>query len=289
MLSLLSWAMYYKVLPPHPDLRSYIGCYWILKTDATSIGGEEIIIPDGYAEIILNLGTAYSWKSTAYQTECLIKDTHIVGQRNASVSVKLPPYLYQIGIKIKPQAMHSFLNLPVSQLANHLIHTNDLFDPTLTHLADKLFASEIESEQKQSLDAYFLQKLKSPVVIDAITGYCVNYITARKGLARMDALKNILGIDYRTLERRFKTRVGLTPKEFARVIRFKNVYKAFRKNQATDNAYFLDWGYYDQSHYIKEFKQFMGNTPSAYQTGIASMSDVILRKGLENQLFKLDK
>ncbi|MDO1451497.1 helix-turn-helix domain-containing protein [Rhodocytophaga aerolata] len=276
--------MYYKVLAPHPDLRSYIGCYWILKTDATPIGREEVIIPDGYAEIILNLGTAYSWKSTANQTACLIKDTHIVGQRNVSVSVKLPSYLYQIGIKIKPQAMHCLLNLPAIQLSNHLLHTNDLSDPTFSHLADKLFAAATEHEQKLWLDEYFFRKLKSHLATDAVTGYAIHYITARKGLARMDELKNTLGIDYRTLERRFKTTVGLTPKEFARVIRFKNVYKAFRKNQAKDNAYFLDWGYYDQSHYIKEFNFFMGNTPTAYQAEKGGMSDAILRKGLEKAI-----
>ncbi|MDO1449690.1 helix-turn-helix domain-containing protein [Rhodocytophaga aerolata] len=273
--------MYYKVLTPHPDLRSYIGCYWILKTDATPTSGEEIIIPDGYAEIILNLGTAYSWKSTNYQSASIIKDTHIVGQRDASVSVKLPSYLYQIGIKIKPQAMHCLLNLPATHLSNRLIHTTDLSDASFTHLADKLFAAATEHEQKQWLDAYFHHKLKSPLATDAITGYSIQYITARNGLARMDELKNTLGIDYRTLERRFKTTVGLTPKEFARVIRFKNVYKAFRNNQAKDKAYFLDWGYYDQSHYIKEFKYFMGNTPTAYQLGGGAMSDAILRKGLE--------
>jgi AraC-like DNA-binding protein len=277
--------MYYKVFPPHPDLRPYIGCYWILKTNATPLSGEEIIIPDGYAEIILNLGTAYSWKSAAYQTAYTIKDTHIVGQRDAPVTVKLPSYLYQIGIKIKSQAIHPLLNLPAAQLANHLIHTNDLSETSFTHLADKLFGAASEPEQKQCLDAYFLQKLKSHVVTDAVTGYSVQYITARKGLARMDELKNTLGIDYRTLERRFKTTVGLTPKEFARIIRFKNVYKAFRKNHSKDNAYFLDWGYYDQSHYIKEFKYFMGNTPTAYQIGGGAMSDTILREGLQKATF----
>ncbi len=160
--------MYYKLLPPHPDLRSYIGCYWILKTDAKSISREEIIIPDGYAEIILNLGTSYSWQSTPCQTTCLIRETHIVGQRDASVTVKLPAYLYQIGIKIKPQAMHYLLNLLAVQLANHLIHTNDVADATFTHLTDKLFGAASESEQKQWLDAYFLQKLKSHVVIDTV-------------------------------------------------------------------------------------------------------------------------
>jgi methylphosphotriester-DNA--protein-cysteine methyltransferase len=93
-----------------------------------------------------------------------------------------------------------------------------------------------------------------------------------------------LGIDYRTLERGFKITVGLTPKEFARVIRFKNVYKAFRQNLCKDPAYFLDWGYYDQSHYIKEFKYFMGSTPTSLKTGLTPASDTILRKGLLKEL-----
>jgi AraC-like DNA-binding protein len=273
-------AIYYKVLSPHPELHSFIGCYWMLKTDATYIASEELIIPDGYAEIILNLGTAYSWQSSVYQTSCLIKDTHIVGQRDSSVIVKLPSYLYQIGIKIKPQAMQCLLQLPAIQVANCPIHTSDIADHTFTHLAEKLFAAVSEFEQKQLLDAYFLHKINKSVVPDVVTQYAIDHMIARRGMSRMDDLKNSLGIDYRTLERRFKATVGLTPKEFARVIRFKNVYKAFRKNQFKDPAFFLDWGYYDQSHYIKEFKYFMGNTPTAYKAGLTQTSDTILQKGL---------
>lgn len=272
--------MYYKVLPPHPALRSHIGCYWILKTDARFATRQEVIIPDGYGEIILNLGAPYPWQPAGCRAAGVIRDTHLVGQRDTSVTVKLLARLYQVGVKIKPPALQSLFGLPPVQLTNCLVRVNDIGGHCLAELAEQLYEAASENRQKQLLDNFFGQKLRCSSVPDAVTGQALTRILHQKGILRVDELKNTLGIDYRTLERRFKANTGLTPKAFARVIRFKNAYKAFRGSNAGDTFFFLDCGYYDQSHYIREFKHFMGNTPGAYQAGLTPVSDAILRQGL---------
>jgi methylphosphotriester-DNA--protein-cysteine methyltransferase len=143
-----------------------------------------------------------------------------------------------------------------------------------------LYEAPSEARQGQLLDAFFGQKPGFGGEADAITGHALDRILDQKGILRVDELKNTLGIDYRTLERHFKATTGVTPKEFARIIRFKNAYKAFRGRQASNTFFFLDCGYYDQSHYIREFKHFMGGTPGAFHAGLTPVSDAILRQGL---------
>jgi AraC-like DNA-binding protein len=188
--------------------------------------------------------------------------------------------LYQVGVKLKPAAMRSLLGLPPGQLTNCLVHARDVGGHALAELAEQLYGAASEDRQGQLLDNFFGQKLGSGGEADAVTGQAVHRILDQKGILRVDELKSALGIDYRTLERRFKTTTGLTPKEFARIIRFKNAYKAFRGRQASNTFFFLDCGYYDQSHYIREFKHFMGGTPGAFHAGLTPVSDAILRQGL---------
>ncbi len=272
--------MYYKVLSPHPSLRSFIGCYWILKTGARFATRQEVIIPDGYGEIIFNLGAPYPWQPAGSGPSRVICHTHLVGQRDTSVTVALPARLYQVGVKLKPTAMRNLLGLPPAELTNSLVHASDVGSHALSELAERLHEAACEDRQGQLLDDFFGQKPGIGGKADAVTGQALHCILGQKGILRVDELKNDLGIDYRTLERRFKTTTGLTPKEFARIIRFKNAYKAFRGNQARDAFFFLDCGYYDQSHFIREFRHFMGSTPSAFHAGRTPVSDAILRQGL---------
>lgn len=272
--------MYYKVLPPHPGLHSHVGCYWILKTDARFATRQEVIIPDGYGEIIFNLGAPYPWQPAGCPAPRIIRDTHLVGQRDTSVTVKLPARLYQVGVKLKPAAMRSLLGLPPTGLTNCLVHASDVGGHALAELAERLYEASSEHRQVQLLDDFFGQKRGGQVEADAVTEQALHRILDQKGILRVDEVKNELNVDYRTLERRFKATTGLTPKEFARIIRFKNAYKAFRGNQAKDPFFFLDWGYYDQSHYIREFRHFMGSAPGAFRAGLTPVSDAILRQGL---------
>lgn len=59
----------YQVIPPHPLLTPYIGCYWILQTTAGQSAWRELTLPDGYAELILNYGKSYSWHDRERQIE----------------------------------------------------------------------------------------------------------------------------------------------------------------------------------------------------------------------------
>lgn len=80
---------YYQVIQPHPLLTPYIGCYWILRTTKASKLRREIILPDGYTELILNYGTAYTWHDGERQVERVINTVHLVGERDFSVMVDL--------------------------------------------------------------------------------------------------------------------------------------------------------------------------------------------------------
>lgn len=79
----------YEVIPPHPLLAPYIGCYWLLRSPSGQPAWRELILPDGYCELILNYGASYTWQDQGRQVERVIKTVHLVGERDTSIVVDL--------------------------------------------------------------------------------------------------------------------------------------------------------------------------------------------------------
>ncbi len=90
-------------------------------------------------------------------------------------------------------------------------------------------------------------------------------IIRAKGQTSIDSLIRNIGISGRQLERKFNRLVGLTPKTFSRILRFQNVLNLLNRNHfQVLTTLGLECGFYDQAHFIHEFKEFTGQSPTAY-------------------------
>jgi AraC-like DNA-binding protein len=270
----------YQVIPPHPLLTPYIGCYWVLRVPAGQSARRELILPDGYAELILNYGEPYTWHDQARHVDRIIKTVHLVGERDTSIVVDLHSGLNQIGVKFKSAGLFTLLRQPLNTLANQIVSPNDLGDSSIQRLSEQVFDAPTDEAKIAVLNTFFLKHLLFKYIPDPSIEQALQIILQSRGNLRIEDLKNHLDIHYKTLERKFKTYVGLTPKVFARIVRFKYTYKRFHAIAQHDPSFFLDLGYYDQNHFIKDFKYFLHTTPSAYFRKQRSISDEIVRRGL---------
>jgi AraC-like DNA-binding protein len=92
----------------------------------------------------------------------------------------------------------------------------------------------------------------------------LNEILTSGGRTTISTLRDITGVSDRHLERLFKKSVGLSPKFFARVVRFNTIFKLAREDKPNVLDLGLESGFYDQSHFIRNFKAFTGEEPSRY-------------------------
>ena len=83
----------------------------------------------------------------------------------------------------------------------------------------------------------------------------------------ISALARESGWSVRQLERRFRAETGLTPRLLARIVRFQRVFRALDPDRGRSDwvAVALDCGYADQPHLIREFREFTGQTPAAFE------------------------
>jgi AraC-like DNA-binding protein len=156
-----------------------------------------------------------------------------------------------LGIRFHPGGAGQLLGMPMPELTGQVISANDL---GLHNLARQATFPEIERALLE------LERGRPDSLVDE----------AARLLGRspdVGAAAALLGVSPRQLERRFKTRVGMSPKHFARIHRFQRVFHAMENGSGGWVDVAAACGYYDQAHLIRDFRAFAGDAPSHLLAG----------------------
>ena len=103
-------------------------------------------------------------------------------------------------------------------------------------------------------------------------------IINEKGLISLQEIQQKINISERSLERYFKKNIGISPKFYSRVIRLSNIFKLIQEGKTNWADIIYQSGFYDQSHFIKNFKEFTGEEPSNYGFNEQNMANFFLSK-----------
>lgn len=171
-------------------------------------------------------------------------------------------------IMFKPTGFHKIFRLPPGKANNQLIFAEEVFEPSVKIFYEQLGMAAGLAKMCSLADAYlsgFLKKQKSVDYRDGIT--CMsNIILKNNGVVNIDKLAYNANMSLRTFERHFTDQVGIPPKLFCGITRFNYALALKFKNPQMDwTAIALACGYYDQTHLIKDFKKFAGDTPFVFQ------------------------
>jgi AraC-like DNA-binding protein len=265
--------MFYQEYRPCAALADFVKCFWIMEATHNPFQGKEALIPDGCIELIFNLGTPYR-RYDSDNNAALLKHSHLVGERDRYFLIEQTRAVHLIAARFKPGGLHPFVRFPIAEVTNQTIDLDLIFGSRIKELEAKLFETRNHQRKIDLLQQALLQQLKEPVS-HAMTNAALKLIRQHHGNISVDALTRDLGVNYKYLERHFLQIVGLTPKMFARIARFQYVMQTLRYTAFHAwPSLALDCGYYDQAHFIKEFKAFTGATPSEFiarQNQIAEM------------------
>ena len=172
-----------------------------------------------------------------------------------------------IVVVFQPYTLKAFLNLPISLLHNQEVSGYDLENKNLKQLATQIFDCENTNLCISLIEQWLLSQIAG--VLISKTAYNIKRITAAiKRLFVTPAisvteLASVACLSKKQFERLFNEMVGANPKEYARVVRFQKSLKLLQHCLEDTNQAQLAYqcGYADQSHFIREFKQFSGYTP----------------------------
>lgn len=265
--------IYHRQLPT-TALRHLINCYWHIDSEGDQTVETQKIVPDGYPEIILHYGDSYEvnisgeWKA---QSRYLL-----AGQLKHHFFLRNTGKSGMIGIKLQPAALTCLFDLDQSGLTGKVVELPEdieqVLSPILALLKPELDIIEVCKE----LDNVFL-KLTPLETNTKDIEEALAFIIDRKGNLGVNELTQAVDCGERKLERLFKRFVGISPKFFARIIRLSHIFELMQEGDKSWSDLVYDSGFYDQSHFIKNFKEFTGEDPSSYGFDERNMANFHLR------------
>jgi AraC-like DNA-binding protein len=222
------------------------------------------IVPTGLIELSFYLSDK---PETAGKTGSFPDHSIITGQVNHYFDLHISVRLALFSVYFYPHGLADFIDIPVEELHNQTIPLQYLLGGEGKELEDKLASARSFQKRVTVVETFLHQRLaqKNQNPTEPRITESIRRINESGGRIHIDRLASLACLSRKQFERVFLQRVGISPKQFLKIVRFQNALrlKATRHDcTLTELAY--DCGYYDQSHMIREFTRLSGQTPGSY-------------------------
>ena len=240
----------YKEIKPSKGIDTIIDSFWTFSKNKTSANFK--VLPDACMDLIFDLSKNRGFLSgvmTTYQFSELTPETDL------------------IGIRFKTENFGAICKIPLNETKNLRVELSELF--TAKRLERLYQLNELETIPEKVhflenfIDTSFKQNMQEQ---DHIVLSVARSVRVFQGVVNVEDLAKSHHISLRQLERRFKSYVGLTVKEFSNIIRFINAKQSIANHTNSSLLEIAcDRGFFDHSHMTNEFKRISGENPSFFR------------------------
>jgi len=265
--------MIFEHIPPTGQLGAYIESFWLIDGEGDSSIHRQKIIPDGFPELIFHYGDPYRTNVSGEWVEQ--GKSLLAGQIRNHFYLENTGLSGMVGVKFKPAALSKLFGLHMGSFTDSVVPLSSVV-PELSALHPPKLASK--SEFIEAFEDTITKKLLSIDSAPLMVEIALELLHQHKGAIPIHTLVAELAISERKLERQFQQYVGLSPKFYARIIRLGHIFQLMQDHDQTWSDLVYRSGFYDQSHFIKNFKEFTGEDPSAYGFEEKNMANFHLKK-----------
>jgi AraC-like DNA-binding protein len=178
-----------------------------------------------------------------------------------------------VGVKFRPGAFYPFLRSPVSRLTDKVIGLQDAFGVPGDSLEQAIFAQASQEQQIELVERFLCARLPEQDQAIEMINQIVDSIISDRAITKVDNLVRRFNLSKRTLQRLFSQYVGVSPKWVIKRYRLQEAADQLADGTAVDwPKMALDLGYFDQAHFIKDFKMLVGRTPGEYARSLGGDS-----------------
>ncbi len=267
--------MFFERVDPQGDLERFIECFWVIESGDKTVVKQKII-PDGFPEVIFHYGDKYRIninKKWEVQEKALV-----AGQIKKHFFLENTGASGVFGIKFKPAALTHLFDISMSELADKVIPLNSLKLYGLQSLQKDIQASSGHTAMVASAKKYLLDIIPGIKKYNAVIDKAIDLIFKSNGTMSVTDMCKELFITERQLQRLFKQYIGLSPKLYSRIIRFNYIFELMKEGKTSWLDITYHSGYFDQSHFIRDFKSFTGEDPSDYFFEEKNLANFFLKK-----------
>ena len=251
---------------PAPPLSEFVELLWLYE-GYSQPHEKERLLPDGSMELVINLHEdqtrLYDSQDTA--KVATLPGAIVVGAHSEFFVIDTAGQHSVAGVHFKPGGAFPFFDPPASELYNRLVSLDDLWGALAAQLRERLLEAPTPQAKLRILEETLLAQAarrlhRHPAVAFALGEF--------HGLPQTRSIADVtaqIGLSAKRFIQLFSGEVGLTPKLFCRVRRFQRALRLVGQGRPVQwAAVAADGGYFDQAHFIRDFRAFSGLNPSTY-------------------------
>ena len=260
---------YYTYKPP-PPLSDFVEVFWFYE-GLVPAHEKERKLPDGSMGLVINLREdsfriydRHDLSRSETFRGCLLS-----GVQSEFIVIDTANQASIMGVHFRPGGGFPFFGMPASELHDLHVPLDALWGTTAGELRDRLLEAKTPGEKFAILELYLLERVATPLSRHPAVSFAMKEIGNNSQPRTISEVTDQIGLSPRRFIQLFRDEVGLTPKLFCRVRRFQQVLRSLQ--HGTLNGRQIDWadiasscGYFDQAHFIRDFRAFSGLNPTAW-------------------------
>jgi AraC-like DNA-binding protein len=256
--------MNYQIFEPTKELSTLVKSYWTLESQKHENSQRQTIVPDGCMEMIFHYGDLY--RQYAENNKSIIQPRcFVIGQLTRPLEIEPTGLTGIFSVRFHPDGFMPFANMPVKEMENKAIPLKKLFGKEGEEIECNILNANTTLERIKLIENFLITRLADAETIERIVKSTVETILTASGQLSVDELSKLVNINRRQLERKFSSNIGLSPKQLSKTIRLQATLKMLLNKKFTSlTALAYEGAYYDQAHFIKDFKEFTGLTPKEF-------------------------
>jgi AraC-like DNA-binding protein len=239
---------------PRPPLSDFVEMFWLYE-GYSQPHARERLLPTGTIELVIDLREDAG--STEHAVVCGAHSEFFVLDTSRQAAV--------LGVHFRPGGAFPFLNLPAGELHNQHVTLDTLWGRKAGQLRERVLEARTPAARFRILEESLLALANGCLERHPAVGFALKQFQVVPGGRSIADVTDEIGLSPRRFSQVFEEEVGLTPKLYCRVRRFQQVLRVIHQGQPFEWANLaLACGYYDQAHFIHDFRAFSGISPTAY-------------------------
>lgn len=238
---------------PSPDLSVFIEHYWMVHWD-------------------LRGAAPYTAQTVSHPSVHMViehGDSKIHGVIKGRSSRVLKGEGRVFAVKFRPGGFYPFLKSPLSRLTNRSMTLGDVFGTWGKKFERAILSLEDDNQRVTEAECWLRERLPERDEAAVLAGQIVDEICLNREIMTVDHVAACFNLGKRALQRMFDQYIGVTPKWVIRIYRLHELMERLHEDKdARKSVNFAnlaqELGYFDQAHFVKDFKSIVGHTPSGY-------------------------
>ena len=259
--------MNFQIVHPTGFLKNYIRQYCFMETDIHEGDMMERVIPTENVQLMFHYKNPFV---VCHENDTVTQQprTIISGLTNTFSDVSTFGEAGVIFVQFHPAGACHFFPFPLSEIENQSFDLADIFSAEIKQVEEKLFLSQTTNDKISVIEDFLMRKY-SPIPQHDNFLICkgIQIIKQHRGQIAASQLSEKLATSPKSLVRKFASNLGKTPKQYIKLIRFQETLRDFSAGEPINlTEYAYRNGYFDQSHFIHDFKTYSGFTPKEFVT-----------------------